>query len=518
MIEGASVNVKDYGALGDGTTDDTASIQAAIDAVIADGGGSISFNTGTFVVTSLDVRHGLMFVGNGASTITRPDNQGNWYRTFTTQNDKWDNTQDSDPLIFKNLIIDGNRANQGTYTGYELEQAHMIFLNAETTNPGRLRVIIDGCTFKEGCADAVEIYKNTDVTISNCFFDNIFRGGIVCTGGWTKIRASNCIFKGDTHVTGIDLEVDGAGYNSSKACDIELTNLDIAGDFDLGVNDESTATISNINCHGQPFNMSGKGKVRVSNSKFYVGVLSGTNNRIVAPWDLRFDNCEFILTEPSDTGDQTFACAHVYWQISGSTNEDQRLVFDNCVFGTDGTIESGDTAYGIYANADKDVRDNRLIIKDCEFKAGLDQGVHIVQGGTVYILNSIFDSTTAMWSSPGGSYSLEFYVDGITITDNVTTYHHINSHGANQTYRHKNVFIDEDQNILSTSYGVTNNVYEGSRIILADTDPSSATNKGGLLGDIWQLKTPVAGSTWQWVCTSTATSSATWKALTTAAA
>lgn len=48
MIEGAVINVLDYGAVGDGTTDDTAAIQAAVD---ANPNGTVFFPTGAYKVT-----------------------------------------------------------------------------------------------------------------------------------------------------------------------------------------------------------------------------------------------------------------------------------------------------------------------------------------------------------------------------------------------------------------------------------------------------------------------------------
>jgi hypothetical protein len=50
---GEMVSVKAYGATGDGTTNDTAAIQAAIDYVYGAGGGTVYFPPGTYRVTSI---------------------------------------------------------------------------------------------------------------------------------------------------------------------------------------------------------------------------------------------------------------------------------------------------------------------------------------------------------------------------------------------------------------------------------------------------------------------------------
>lgn len=69
-----SVSVFDFGALGDGVADDTAAIQAAVDAVTAAGGGILFFPAGQYLITThiLIAAPNVLLVGEGAgATIIR---------------------------------------------------------------------------------------------------------------------------------------------------------------------------------------------------------------------------------------------------------------------------------------------------------------------------------------------------------------------------------------------------------------------------------------------------------------
>lgn len=72
VYDGTFHNVKNYGAIGDGTTDDTAAIQAAVTAVAALGGGTILFPKGTYPISStvlVSSNIHLRGMGMGVSTI-----------------------------------------------------------------------------------------------------------------------------------------------------------------------------------------------------------------------------------------------------------------------------------------------------------------------------------------------------------------------------------------------------------------------------------------------------------------
>ena len=69
MYENLQVNVKNYGATGDGVTDDTAAIQAAIDVANTAGGGEVFFPRGTYLISStLTIYSKVILVGEGSSS------------------------------------------------------------------------------------------------------------------------------------------------------------------------------------------------------------------------------------------------------------------------------------------------------------------------------------------------------------------------------------------------------------------------------------------------------------------
>lgn len=72
MIEGAPLNILDFGAIPNGTTDATSAIQAALDAAFDAGGAAVFVPSGEYLITDpLIVRSNTDFYGAGASSIIK---------------------------------------------------------------------------------------------------------------------------------------------------------------------------------------------------------------------------------------------------------------------------------------------------------------------------------------------------------------------------------------------------------------------------------------------------------------
>ena len=91
-------NVRDFGAKGDGTTLDTAAIQAAIDASNRDKGGTVVVPAGTFVIGSVEMKSNVtLYIAAGATLLGSAD--GKQYHAV-----------DAIPLSGDSTLADGNVA------------------------------------------------------------------------------------------------------------------------------------------------------------------------------------------------------------------------------------------------------------------------------------------------------------------------------------------------------------------------------------------------------------------------
>lgn len=122
-------NVRDFGAKGDGITDDTASIQRAIDAAAAAGGGQVYVPTGTYIVTAgeepsdgcLMLKSNVYLYGDGMGETTIKVADGSDTKiTGIIRSAYGEETHD---FGISNLTLDGNRDHttgkiDGWFNGY----------------------------------------------------------------------------------------------------------------------------------------------------------------------------------------------------------------------------------------------------------------------------------------------------------------------------------------------------------------------------------------------------------------
>jgi hypothetical protein len=106
------VDVRQFGARGDGVTDDTAAIQAAIDAV-PDTGGTVTFPPGMYIVAPtvehwIGIKSNLRLAGAGAQSIIKiRDHAGDWPYLFAPP--EIDDTLAN--VVIEDLTFDANIAN-----------------------------------------------------------------------------------------------------------------------------------------------------------------------------------------------------------------------------------------------------------------------------------------------------------------------------------------------------------------------------------------------------------------------
>lgn len=240
--ERTAVSVKEFGATGDGTTDDTTAVQAAIDAVNTAGGGGVFFPAGTYLVTGVTLYKNMVVQGEGYNSVIRCDT-GNVVSVVGTSGSG--NSKSS--VTIRNLAIRGSSVTQANI-GLKLKIANLV---------------------------TIQDVKISDIETGILFEDSYFTNMVN-----VRSDAKYGLIVNDTTGT--------TGQLTCVSCNFRImANSGVAARFD-----DSLFASSFVNCTFE------------SNSSSYTGTIAVSAPNATGPADISFTDCDFerVVTGVSAAG------------------------------------------------------------------------------------------------------------------------------------------------------------------------------------------------------------------------
>ncbi|MFL6122147.1 glycosyl hydrolase family 28 protein [Actinophytocola sp.] len=202
----ATYNVRDYGATGNGSSNDTPAIQRAIDAAAGAGGGTVQFPSGTYQSrNTIHMRSHITLRLDSGATVRGASND-DYDSPESNPNDEY---QDYGHSHFHNAMIYGDRLTDIGFVGAGVIDGGG---NLITGNP------------KDGEADKI-------ISLTRCDGLRVGDGLTLRRGGHFAMLINGC-----TNVTSDRLRIDTAsdrdGWNVISTTNVRITNANIAANDD----------------------------------------------------------------------------------------------------------------------------------------------------------------------------------------------------------------------------------------------------------------------------------------------
>lgn len=264
-------NVRDFGATGDGTTNDTTAVQAALDAAEAAGGGTVFVPIGTYLVKQLTVASKIRVQGQGwGSILQRLDGTTN----YALKNE--DETTGNTDIALEDLAFNGAMSTDPN-TGYE--KYGLIF------------------------------GKVTRLTIARCFVYDWADGGLALRAGCEAVTVTDNHFKNNS-INNLEGQANLAVISASNALIVGNLIEGPAERAGIGAEPNNAGeSVDNLTVIGNVFKACGQAGFYVTSNAGSVGDVVFVGNTLYGCNHYSSPALGAIAFDPAGAGVPNFHCA-----------------------------------------------------------------------------------------------------------------------------------------------------------------------------------------------------------------
>jgi len=526
MINSAPISVLDFGAVGNGTTNDAPAVQLAINAVAALGRGTIVFPAGKtyFLNSQINFCDNLTIMGYGAKIVA-----GRTYASISTPlfknfaNSTFDvpgTILASENITILGLTFDGADAGVpgGLVPNADMHGIILCF-GGYTAGSGVNGVVVRDCTFTNFEGAPVFAYRSQNLDISDNYFENIFANVDLSVGASIDFHEVDgaIISRNRIDHTSAGLSWHGivvldwdTGSNNVTVSDNVIRNLNggdgisCEGNTAAAVNLDNCVIANNVisDCAGDGIGVDGCIEVIVSNNTIrnigQVGILaSATDTLIINGNNIRDTGSSGIWgngigfravitnnrIQNTNYVDANYQGEGIFLFDAGNGPAASAEIMGNYIKDTDGC--------GLYCNMQ-----NSIVQGNFVYNFGRDAAATRDWG--ILATGIVYDNIVVAIAAHS-SYGIQIDI-GTNVKGNK-----VSGTFANGFYKigTRSGLLDQYVSYTALEYNGTND----KMIVLATAAPIAG---GWYVGDIVYNTAPVAGGTIGFVCT-TAGFPGTWK-------